>query len=112
MVERGVGGDDDHQRAVGPRRDRLGPLEQKGAERRLRDTLRQAAQPQRTAEVALTLPVTAAAGRETLKLSLAYYYCRAGAEGLCKVGSVRWTVPLIIDNSASNQPVVLSHEVR
>lgn len=36
----------------------------------------------------------AASGEDTLRVSVNYYYCQDGAEGLCKAGSAVWTLPL------------------
>ena len=48
----------------------------------------------------ITLPTTGNKGNDKLELSLTCYYCRDGAEGLCKVASVIWTIPLSLDESA------------
>ncbi|MGD9649017.1 MAG: thioredoxin-like domain-containing protein [Pirellulales bacterium] len=59
----------------------------------------------------IQVPVTAAAGSAKLKVSLAYYYCREGAEGLCKAGSVSWTVPVEIAETAAEKRVLLTWQV-
>jgi thiol-disulfide isomerase/thioredoxin len=58
------------------------------------------------------LPLTDDKGDETVRLSLTYYYCQEGAEGLCKVGSVVWTIPLRIaaDAAETTVPVALNVE--
>ncbi len=40
------------------------------------------------------LPVKESTGSETVTLSMNYYYCQEGDSGLCKMGSVVWTIPL------------------
>jgi DNA-binding beta-propeller fold protein YncE len=44
----------------------------------------------------ITVPVTEA-GQGIVKVSTNYYYCQEGGEGLCKVGSVVWTVPFVAE---------------
>ncbi|MFP6575756.1 MAG: thioredoxin-like domain-containing protein, partial [Pirellulaceae bacterium] len=51
------------------------------------------------------LPV-AAEGRDTVTVSLNYYYCQTDGTGLCRMGSVVFTVPLEV-NSQSGQAVGL-----
>jgi thiol-disulfide isomerase/thioredoxin len=60
----------------------------------------------------IRLPVQEAAGRDTFQVALDYYYCRTGAEGLCKVGSVVWTVPVELSPTADRDSVLLRHQVR
>ena len=60
----------------------------------------------------ISLPVDASTGDETLRVGLNYYYCREGAEGICKVGSVVWTVPLQLKADAKTSALSLSHRVR
>ncbi|MEX2118598.1 MAG: thioredoxin-like domain-containing protein [Pirellulales bacterium] len=59
----------------------------------------------------ISLPVTADTGRETLKVSLTYYYCQEGSEGLCKVGSVVWTLPIELDANAQHRRIPLELKV-
>ena len=53
------------------------------------------------AEFEIKVPVTQSTGRETLKLSMNYYYCQSSDTGLCKIGSVVWTIPLTIAGGAA-----------
>jgi DNA-binding beta-propeller fold protein YncE len=62
-------------------------------------------------EFEVQLPVSASRGEDRLKLSLTYYYCQENAEGLCKVGSVAWTVPLTLAADAPQTVVPLRLEV-
>ncbi len=64
------------------------------------------------ADFEIVLPVSAAAGRDRLHVGLTYYYCREGAEGVCKVGSVVWTVPLELSSDAPGTVIPLRHRVR
>jgi thiol-disulfide isomerase/thioredoxin len=57
------------------------------------------------AEFDITLPVNAAKGRDTIRVAVDYYYCREGAEAICKVGSAAWIVPLEV-SAAAGQTVV------
>jgi hypothetical protein len=59
------------------------------------------------AQFEIPLAVTADSGEDTLSVALTYYYCREGAEGICKVGSVRWTVPVKLSSSAAIAAVPL-----
>jgi hypothetical protein len=59
----------------------------------------------------VSLPVTGA-GKDTLKIALNYYYCQEGDSGLCKVGSVVWTVPLTIADDAEKTSVFLLHQIK
>jgi sugar lactone lactonase YvrE len=60
----------------------------------------------------IPLPVTADSGEETLRVALTYYYCREGAEGICKVGSMRWTVPVKLSASSESLTVPLALQVQ
>jgi hypothetical protein len=66
----------------------------------------------RTTNFAIDLPVSATDGADNLKVSLAYYYCAKGAEGVCKAGSVIWKVPVKIAADANESSVALPYEVR
>ncbi|MBB76936.1 MAG: hypothetical protein CMJ75_20720 [Planctomycetaceae bacterium] len=59
------------------------------------------------ASFTVTLPVTAS-GDEQVSLSMNYFYCQTGGEGLCRVGSVVFTVPLQISDSGSEAAAKLS----
>ena len=53
----------------------------------------------------------AAEGDDKLALSLTYYFCQEGGEGLCKVGQVVFVVPLKIAKNNSAGAVKFRHEV-
>jgi sugar lactone lactonase YvrE/thiol-disulfide isomerase/thioredoxin len=64
------------------------------------------------ADFEIRLPVRGASGRDTAAITIDYYYCREGAEGLCKVGSVAWIVPLELSTAAESSVVHLRHQAR
>jgi hypothetical protein len=41
-------------------------------------------------------------GEDVLDVGVTYYYCQEGGEGLCKVGSAAWTVPIEIRPAAAD----------
>jgi len=63
------------------------------------------------ANFAIELPAKAVTGKDDLKISLAYYYCQQGAEGLCKAGSVIWSVPVTLA-AEGQQTVELPYQVQ
>ncbi|MBI3466902.1 MAG: redoxin domain-containing protein [Planctomycetes bacterium] len=60
----------------------------------------------------IPLPVTSDSGDDTLRVALTYYYCREGAEGVCKVGSTRWTVPVKVSTAAQSGAIPLDLRVQ
>ena len=61
-------------------------------------------------KLTIDVPVDSDTGSETLKVSLGYYYCREGAEGICKAASVAWTVPLEVAADAEATSLSLRHQ--
>ncbi len=59
----------------------------------------------------ILLPLAESKGEDTLKVSLGYYYCQEGSEGVCKTGSVVWTVPVKLAAGAASDAVELKHKV-
>ncbi|MBP90098.1 MAG: hypothetical protein CMJ64_25890 [Planctomycetaceae bacterium] len=59
-------------------------------------------------EFTVTIPANGI-GKDVLKLGMNYYYCQSSGGGLCKVGSVQWTVPLEISAQGSAE-LSLNHE--
>jgi thiol-disulfide isomerase/thioredoxin/DNA-binding beta-propeller fold protein YncE len=57
----------------------------------------------------LKIPVSGT-GQEPLRLSLAYFICQEGGEGLCRAGSVVWTIPLDIQPTG-NRELLLTHQI-
>jgi DNA-binding beta-propeller fold protein YncE len=66
----------------------------------------------RAATFDIDLPVAADKGSDQLKVSLAYYYCQQGAEGVCKAGSVVWNVPVSVSPDAAESSVRLPFAVK
>jgi hypothetical protein len=60
----------------------------------------------------IVLPVDGASGTETLKVSLGYFYCQEGSEGVCKAGSVVWNLPLTLSDAATESSASLLLEVK
>lgn len=63
-----------------------------------------------TAAFDVSVPVTGA-GEDEVAVSLTYYYCQKGDDGVCKTGSVIFTVPLNIADDGSGEPVKLTYEI-
>ncbi|MAV34415.1 MAG: hypothetical protein CMJ59_03065 [Planctomycetaceae bacterium] len=58
----------------------------------------------------VTLP-TGGNGKDQLSLSMHFFYCQSGGEGLCRVGSVVFTVPLEISDVGSETAAQLTLDV-
>lgn len=50
-----------------------------------------------------SLPLTGKAGSVELLLAFSYGYCREGAGGVCKVGRVRWKLPLTVAETGASE---------
>jgi sugar lactone lactonase YvrE len=59
----------------------------------------------------VTVPV-AESGEDVVAVSLNYYYCEDKPEGVCKVGSVVFTVPLVIAADGASDTVKLVHAIK
>lgn len=66
----------------------------------------------RKTELEIELPLTAESGEDELEVGLRYFYCREGAEGLCKVGSIVWTLRIKVTADGSTKPITLDHTVK
>jgi hypothetical protein len=44
----------------------------------------------------VVLPVSSVSGDDQVRMTLNYYYCKEGKEGVCKLGSVAWQAPLTV----------------
>ncbi|MBI3837141.1 MAG: redoxin domain-containing protein [Planctomycetia bacterium] len=66
---------------------------------------------EKSAKFDIDLPTSAANGSDQLKISLAYYYCQTGAEGVCKAANVIWNLPLSLSD-AGQTSVQLPFKVR
>ena len=78
--------------AAGP----AGPIDPAALARAWLKTLDQPA-----AEFDVRLPVKQPTGRQTLKLSMNYFYCQEGESGICKMGTVSWTIPVELTSDAA-----------
>lgn len=59
-----------------------------------------------------SLPVSGSETKSSVRIGLDYYYCREGAEALCKRGSVVWNIPLELKPDAPASAVELRHRIR
>ena len=64
------------------------------------------------AEFEIRLPVNGQSGRDVIEVAVDYYYCREGSEGLCKIGSAAWIVPVELSASAETSVLHLRHRVK
>ncbi len=64
------------------------------------------------AEFEIRLPVKGETGRDVVQVAVDYYYCREGAEGLCKIGSAAWIVPVELSATAEKAVVRLRHRAK
>jgi thiol-disulfide isomerase/thioredoxin len=65
-----------------------------------------------SAEFDIELPTTSTTGSEELRISLVYYYCREGSEGICKAGSVIWKLGVTLTDDATISSAELPFKVR
>jgi len=61
-------------------------------------------------EFTFTLPV-AGEGKDTITVGMNYYYCQKDDGGLCKIGTVFWTIPLTISADAKETTGELTHKI-
>ena len=64
------------------------------------------------AEFEIRLPVSGQSGRDSVEVVVDYYYCREGAEGLCKFGNAAWIVHLDLSATAGTSVVPLRHRAK
>ncbi|MCH8149889.1 MAG: hypothetical protein IH987_18230 [Planctomycetes bacterium] len=81
-----------------------GPLDRAAMEKKIR--LEEPA-----AEFEISVPAAAAEGKDTLRVALTYYFCQESAEGLCKVGSAIWIIPLTLSANGKKTQIDLQHKV-
>jgi thiol-disulfide isomerase/thioredoxin/sugar lactone lactonase YvrE len=53
----------------------------------------------------------AGAGEDELQISLPYYYCQTKDEGVCKIGAVVFTIPLVVSSEGNAEPLKLVHTI-
>lgn len=75
-----------------------------------RDALGKKSIEQPSATFLASVPVTGE-GADQIRLALNFYYCQDGGEGLCRAGSVVFTIPLQIDPQAESSQATLRHSV-
>src|SRR5262249_20663584 len=56
------------------------------------------------------IPLASRTGKGELQLTVTYGYCREGTGGLCKMGSLSWSVPLELVRDAGAKVLKLSGE--
>ena len=61
-----------------------------------------------TNQFTVELPATGT-GADALTVSMDYYYCQNSGNGLCKVATVVFQVPLQVSETGSTDPIVLKH---
>jgi DNA-binding beta-propeller fold protein YncE len=59
----------------------------------------------------LEVPISGKVGKDQMTVTAVYYYCREGAEGICKVGSVVWTVPIEVSPDSGDDVILLKYSV-
>lgn len=62
------------------------------------------------ASLTLSVPVKGE-GKDAVRVSLVYYYCQEGGEGVCKMGTVVWRVALDVTADSTRDSVLLPYEV-
>jgi NHL repeat-containing protein len=66
-------------------------------------------EPRETFDIPLKLK--ASTGEDKLTVSLNYFYCQGGPEGVCKTGSVVWTVPIKLADETESPGGTLTFQV-
>ena len=61
-----------------------------------------------TNEFIVEVPVSGT-GADVLTVSMDYYYCQDNENGLCKIASVVFEIPLVVSESGTVKPVSLTH---
>jgi len=62
------------------------------------------------AEFSIPVPVTGA-GQDEINVTVNYYYCQEKDEGVCKISSVTFVVPLKVTPEAKADRIVLRHKI-
>jgi thiol-disulfide isomerase/thioredoxin len=65
----------------------------------------------RESEFEISLPLQSPSAAGPLTISLAYYYCRSGATGICKAGEITWTGRIMLSDKAVEERLELKHMV-
>ena len=67
--------------------------------------------PQPSEKFEIPLAVSQEEGQDELRVTLYYYYCREGAEGVCKMGQVTWLIPVTLSATAEASSIALDLNV-
>ncbi len=67
---------------------------------------------EKSASFDIDLAAAATTGTDKLRISLAFYYCQTGGEGVCKASSVVWNLPITLAADAPGSTVQLPFKVR
>jgi thiol-disulfide isomerase/thioredoxin len=67
------------------------------------------AAPEKMGPVKFAVPLAAKSGRAELQVTFNYGYCRDGVGGLCKIGTVTWSIPVEIDAGSKQSAIQLEH---
>lgn len=62
-------------------------------------------------KIEISIPIKAPSGTDRVAISLAFYYCRSGAEGVCKVAEVTWVGKVTVSATATTQRLALKYEI-
>lgn len=58
-------------------------------------------------EFPILVPLAGDTGKSTLRVSLQYFYCREGNQGICKAASIAWQIPVTINAKAKQDSLEL-----
>jgi hypothetical protein len=59
----------------------------------------------------IPVKLAASSGEDQVTVSLNYFYCQGGPQGVCKTGSVVWSVPIKLSPDAKSSVATLPHKV-
>jgi hypothetical protein len=59
----------------------------------------------------IPVKLAASTGEDQVTVSLNYFYCQGGPQGVCKTGSVVWSVPIKLTPDAKSSVATLAHKV-
>lgn len=59
----------------------------------------------------IAVPVSTDSGKDLLRVTVSYYYCQEGAEGVCKAGSAVWRIPVEWRPQAADSVIPLRHHL-
>ncbi|MCA9156114.1 MAG: redoxin domain-containing protein, partial [Planctomycetales bacterium] len=65
-----------------------------------------------TEKIEFGLPLAKASGKERIRITLTYFYCREDAQAVCKIGNVSWTGQIVVSPQAGESLLRLEHTVQ